>query len=137
MSPSVTEEQIRVRYGETDQMGHAYYGNYALWFEQARGAWCRARGFNYSDIEAMGYMLPCVELYTRYKDEVHYDDVITVRIWVPEIKRAAVKFQYEIYNPTNDKICTEGYTWHVMMGSQRKAVTIPPEILELLNRSGA
>ena len=27
-----TEERIRVRYGETDQMGHAYYGNYFLWF---------------------------------------------------------------------------------------------------------
>lgn len=27
---------IRVRYGETDQMGHAYYASYLFWFEVAR-----------------------------------------------------------------------------------------------------
>src|SRR5205085_9661285 len=67
MLKTVTEEQIRVRYGETDQMGHAYYANYLYWFEQARGAWCRDRGFNYTDLEAIGYMLPVVEVYARYK----------------------------------------------------------------------
>ena len=56
-----TEELIRVRYGETDQMGHAYYANYFLWFEQARGAWCRDRGFTYKGLEEQGVMLPVVE----------------------------------------------------------------------------
>lgn len=37
MNQEVSVERIRVRYGETDQMGHAYYGNYMLWFEQAHG----------------------------------------------------------------------------------------------------
>ena len=32
-------EPIRVIYGDTDQMGIAYYANYLFWFEQARGAW--------------------------------------------------------------------------------------------------
>ena len=28
--------KIRVRYGETDQMGYCYYGNYAQYFEVGR-----------------------------------------------------------------------------------------------------
>lgn len=130
----ITEERIRVRYGETDQMGHAYYGNYMLWFEQARGAWCRDRGFTYHQLEQMGYFLPVVEVHARYKGEVKYDDWIKIQIRLAEIKRAAVRFDYVVVNETTGKITTEGYTWHVLMGSERKAISIPPAVRERLDR---
>jgi acyl-CoA thioester hydrolase len=137
MSHSITEERIRVRYGETDQMGHAYYANYLYWFEQGRGAWCRDRGFTYKSLEEMGLMLPVVEAHIRYKGEVKYDDWVTIRVWLDEIKRAAMLFRYEVLNETTGKIVTEGHTWHVMMGDQRKAITIPPAIREMLDRDPA
>lgn len=130
----ITEEQIRVRYGETDQMGHAYYANYLYWFEQARGAWCRSRGFTYKSLEEMGYFLPVVEAHVRYRGEVKYDDLITVRVWMSEIKRASMRFDYEVINPETGAKCTEGYTWHVLMGTARKAVSIPAEIRQMLDR---
>ncbi|HEY3782984.1 MAG TPA: thioesterase family protein [Fimbriimonadaceae bacterium] len=134
MDQKVTEERIRVRYGETDQMGHAYYANYLYWFEQARGAWCRDRGFTYKQLEEKGYMLPVVEAHLRYKGEVKYDDIVVIRIWLEEIKRAAMLFKYEVFQESTGKLATEGYTWHVMMGSVRKAITIPPDIREMLER---
>ena len=137
MLDNITEERIRVRYGETDQMGHAYYGNYLLWFEQARGAWCRARGFTYKQLEGMGYKLPVVEVWARYKGEVKYDDLISVNIKLAEIKRAAIKFEYQVFNLTTDKLVTEGYTWHVWVGKEMRAITITPEIKEFLERNPA
>jgi acyl-CoA thioester hydrolase len=137
MSHPITEERIRVRYGETDQMGHAYYANYLFWFEQARGAWCRDRGFTYKQLEAMGFMIPVVEAHVRYRGEVVYDDWIVVRVWVSEVRRAAMRFDYEIYNETKDKLTTEGYTWHVLMGAQRKAIGIPPELRQMFDRNPA
>lgn len=134
MLHTVTEEPIRVRYGETDAMGHAYYANYLLWFEQARGAWCRDRGFTYRQMESLGYYLPVVEVFARYRDEIVYDDLIVVRVRVTEVKRAAVRFDYEIVNQDAGKLCTEGYTWHVLMGAARRAVSIPKEMLDLWNR---
>ena len=128
------EEVIRVRYGETDQMGHAYYANYLFWFEQARGAWCRARGFTYKSLEEMGYFLPVVEAHARYRGEVRYDDLITVRVWMSEIKRASMRFDYEVINQSTGQKCTEGYTWHVLMGTARKAVSITAEIRAMLER---
>jgi acyl-CoA thioester hydrolase len=132
---TVTEERIRVRYGDTDQMGHAYYANYLHWFEQARGAWCRDRGFTYKSLEERGIFLPVVEVHVRYRGEVKYDDWVTVRIWVQEIRRASIQFAYEVVNETSGKPVTEGYTWHVFMGTQRKAVSIPPDVRELLERA--
>lgn len=134
MSDRITEEQIRVRYGETDQMGHAYYANYLLWFEVARGAWCRDRGFTYKELEGMGFKLPVVEVWVRYRGEVKYDDMIAVRVWLAERKRAAMKFQYEVVNAETGSVVTEGYTWHVWVGQEMKAITIPPVIAELLER---
>src|ERR1035437_5638906 len=134
MLNQVTEERIRVRYGETDQMGHAYYGSYLLWFEQARGAWCRDRGFTYKGLEEMGYKLPVVEVHARYKDAVRYDDLIVVRINLTEIKRSAMRFDYEVLNTESGKVTTAGYTWHVLMGAEAKVIFVPSEALALLGR---
>ena len=134
MNEIVTEERIRIRYGETDQMGHAYYGNYFLFFEQGRGAWCRARGFTYKDLEATGVFLPVVEAHAKYRGEVHYDDVIVVRTKLAEIRRASMRFEYEVINERTGKVSTEGYTWHVTMGTERKAISIPEHVMEMLVR---
>lgn len=134
----VTQERIRVRYGDTDQMGHAYYANYLYWFEQARGAWCRDRGFTYKNLEEEGLFLPVVEVHARYKGEIGYDDWIVVRVKVTEIKRSAIKFDYEVFNETSGKVVTEGYTWHVVMSPHaRRAISIPAQMRELLERDPA
>jgi acyl-CoA thioester hydrolase len=127
----VTEEKMRVRYGETDAMGHVYYANYLLYFEQARGAWCRARGFTYNSLEKRGLFLPVVEAHLRYKAEVKYDELLTVRVWVPEIKRSSIHFEYQVVRE-DGVVATEGYSWHVFVGSERKAISIPPDVRVLL-----
>ncbi|HCE00640.1 MAG TPA: thioesterase [Armatimonadetes bacterium] len=134
MLQAVTEERIRVRYGETDQMGHAYYGSYLLWFEQARGAWCRDRGFTYRGLEEMGYRLPVVEAHVRYKGQVRYDDLIVVRIRLTEVKRAVLRFDYEVVPDGSDRVLTEGYTVHMLVDESLRAVSVPDEVRELLER---
>lgn len=126
-------ELVRVRYGETDQMGHAYYANYLFWLEQARGAWCRSRGFSYKSLEEDGWFLPVVEVGVRYKGEVKYDDVVDVQVCLSEIKRAAIRFDYRIIN-ADGRIVTEAHTWHVWMGKARKATTVPPSYRAMLER---
>lgn len=131
---SRTVERIRIRYGETDMMGHAYYGNYMLYFEQARAAWCRERGFSYLEMEQAGFKLPVVEVWAKYRGEVKYDDVIAVEIWVEEMRRAAVQFRYEITNETTGKVVTEGYSWQVCVGEAMKAVSIPQFFRDLIEK---
>jgi len=129
-----TWETVRVRYGETDAMGHAYYANYLFWMEQGRGAWCRARGFSYRDLESMGYFLPVVEANVRYRAEVKYDDEIEVGTRLVEIRRSAMRFDYEITKRESGVLATTGFTWHVLMGAERRAITVPPEVRAMLER---
>jgi len=131
---TVTEEPIRVRYGETDMMGHAYYANYLFWLEQARGAWCRDRGFTYLSLEEHGFKLPVTEVWIKYRGEIKYDDLVIVRISLEETRRAAVKFRYEIVQSVTGQVVTEATTWHVLVSSAMKAVSIPPEVRGWLER---
>ena len=45
------EVQIRVRYGETDQMGYLYYGNYAEYYEVGRVELIRSLVITYNELE--------------------------------------------------------------------------------------
>ena len=75
------EHQIhtRVRYGETDQMGVVYHGNYAQFFEMGRVEWLRNMGISYKFMEENGIMLPVVSLTMNYKKPARYDDLLTIK----------------------------------------------------------
>ncbi len=134
MRDSVTTERLRVRYGETDAMGHVYYANYLLWFEQARGAWCRDRGFTYKQLEERGYKLPAVEAHLKYRGECKYDDLIEIRVKLAEVRRSSMRFEYEVINLEVGKLATEGYTIHVLVDHNLKSVAVPDAVREWLGR---
>lgn len=46
----ISTTHIRVRYGETDQMGYVYYGNYAMYYEVARVESLRQLGLTYKEL---------------------------------------------------------------------------------------
>lgn len=90
--------QIRVRYGETDQMGYLYYGNYALYFEVARAEAMRSFGITYKYMEEeIGVMLPVMTMNTRYLRPAKYDELLTVRTIIKEQPTDFMRFHYEVY----------------------------------------
>jgi len=58
--------KLRIRYGETDQMGYCYYGNYAQFLEIGRVETLRELGVSYKNLEESGIMLPVAELNVKY-----------------------------------------------------------------------
>lgn len=101
------EIQFRVRYGETDQMGVVYHGNYAQYFEMGRTEWLRKMGFSYRKMEEEGIMLPVISLTINYKKSACYDDLIKVKTKLVKKPSVKIEFDYEIVNE-NDEILTTG-----------------------------
>jgi acyl-CoA thioester hydrolase len=102
--------KIRVRYGETDQMGVVYYGNYAQYLEQGRTEWLRELGFSYRWMEENNIQLPVTELHIKYRLPARYDDVITVVTTLQKIPTAKIEFIYEIFNEKKDLLITASTT---------------------------
>jgi acyl-CoA thioester hydrolase len=90
------ETRIRVRYGETDQMGYVYYGDYAEYLEVGRVEALRSLGFPYKRLEEEGVMLPVHELRITYHQPARYDDLITVRTTITEAPTVRIRFTYEL-----------------------------------------
>ncbi len=104
MYTSIT--QIRVRYGETDQMGYVYYGNYALYFEIGRVELLRDLGVSYKSMEEQGIMLPVINYQCKYLKPAYYDDLLTLKTTIKEIPLARITFYYELYNQSEDLLNT-------------------------------
>ena len=86
--------EIRVRYAETDRMGVVYYANYLIWFEMGRSEYCRQQGFNYLDLEDLGYRLVVTEASCRYRNPARYDELIMVRTALHALRRRSICFKH-------------------------------------------
>ena len=98
--------KVRVRYGETDQMGYMYYGNYAEFYEVGRVEMLRSLGLTYSGMEESGIMMPVLEMNCKYLKPALYDEEITVRVIMNKMPGIKIHFRYELFNEKNELINT-------------------------------
>lgn len=102
-----SETKIRVRYGETDQMGYVYYGVYAQYYEVGRVEAMRLLGFSYKEVEERGLLLPVIEFSIQYKKPAFYDEEITVVTYLKQIPTGLrLLFEYECYNEKGELLNT-------------------------------
>jgi acyl-CoA thioester hydrolase len=120
------ETEIRVRYAETDQMGIVHHANYLTWFEVGRSELCRAKGFSYKEMEDEDdALLVVAETYCRYKSPAFYEDVLTIRTRVGEIRSRSLRFSYEVYREDDDTLLAEGETLHLVTDKDKKVRKLP------------
>ena len=124
--------RYRVLYGDTDQMGYLYYGNYMRLFEIGRAEWIRAAGGTYHSMERAGTFLPVVEAFARYKLPARYDDVIDIRAQPAEVRRASVRFEYALHRADGGDLLAFGHTLHAFTGADGRPKRMPEDILRLL-----
>lgn len=125
---------LRVRYGETDQMGYCYYGNYASYFEVGRVETLRSLGYSYRALEESGFMLPVSHFEIDYFHPAFYDDELFVTTIISELKGARLFFEYIIKNE-KDKIICRGKTTLVFVNKETMRPVAPPvHFVELMNQ---
>jgi acyl-CoA thioester hydrolase len=88
--------EVRVRYGETDQMGYCYYGNYAQFCEIGRVEALRSLGLPYSALEAQGIMLPVTKYEIAFLAPAKYDDLLQITTHLYLLKGPQIYFDYLI-----------------------------------------
>jgi len=128
------ETFLRVRYGETDQMGVVYHANYATYFEVARTEWLRAYGMTYKNMEASGIMLPVVSLNISYKKPARYDDLLKVKTSVKKLPSVAIEFIYELYNDREELLATGETKLAFVNTTTGKLTKCPEELLDQLHK---
>ncbi len=126
--------KYRVTYGDTDQMGYMYYGNYARLYEIGRTESLRSIGYEYKKMEAEGIMLPVYENYSKYLAPALYDDLLTIKVTINKLPSIRCIFDYEIYNEAG-KLLNTGQTTLVFSKTSDGKLCKPPKyLLDILEK---
>lgn len=127
-----SETKIRVRYGETDQMGYVYYGNYAQYLEVGRVEWLRALGFSYKNLEDSGILLPVLHMNINYLKPAKYDDELTVITRLLKNPMVKISFGFEIFNEQKELLTTAETTLVFIDKVKNKPTKAPQSLLDKL-----
>ena len=120
---------VRVRYGETDQMGYVYYGVYAMYYEVARVESLRQLGLTYKEVEAMGVIMPVLENKSKYLAPGRYDEVLTIVTTVREKPGVKIRFDYEIFNEEK-RLIHQGETLLAFVDQKTNRPCRPPQEMQ-------
>lgn len=121
------KHELRVIFGDTDQMGVVYYANYLRFFESARADYWRSLGRSYKDLVDWGVAIPVVEAHCDYKRPAFYEDVLVIDVDVIEIRAASIRFAYRVGR--GDDLLATGYTRHAAIGTDGRPVRLPPQLV--------
>jgi acyl-CoA thioester hydrolase len=124
-----SETSVRVRYGETDQMGYVYYGFYAMYYEVARVEALRKLGVTYREIEHMGIIMPVLENKSKYIAPARYDEQLRIVTTIRQKPSVKITFEYEIFNEQNTLI-HKGETTLVFVDRKTNRPCRPPKEME-------
>ena len=120
---------IRVRYGETDQMGYVHHSNYALYLEEARMDLFRSIGFDCKRLEREGVIMPVVSLETRFSIPLRFGDDFTVEVSTQAPWNPYMTFSYRLYRD-GKQVARAKTTLVLADKATGRLITDPEEYLE-------
>lgn len=124
--------KLRVRYGETDQMGIVHHSEYINYLEIARIEYLRTRGMSYQELEDKGYGLPVVSIDINYKKPAKYDDELNLHTSLIEKGRCKLVFQTTIKNSEDLLVCSAKVTLVCVKLDLFKPTALPEFLLDLI-----
>jgi acyl-CoA thioester hydrolase len=127
-----TSVEVRVRYGETDQMGVAYHAHYLVWCELARTEHMRRLGVRYRDLEERGFKLAVAEASLRYARSAKYDDLLRITAWLADVGSRRVVFRYRVERPEDGALLCTAETALVSLDRNNRPARLPPDALTLM-----
>jgi acyl-CoA thioester hydrolase len=131
----VTETQVRIHYALTDQMSMVYYGHYAQFYEIGRTEAIRQLGYTYKEIEALGIIMPVVEIHSKFLRPAKYDDLITIKTTLREMPaHHKIVFYTEIYNEQDKLLNTGEVILYFIDAKSMKRCEMPEQLREKLSK---
>ena len=131
------QTHYRVIYGDTDNMGVAYYANYLRWFEVGRTELLRHWGLPYSEIETQGIFLPVAEAHCKYHKPARYDTLLIIEASLDARVKAGLKIDYRIMSRDEETLHATGYTRHAFVNEEGRVTRPPKFIRDLILRHAA
>lgn len=122
----------RVNYSETDQMGVVYHARHIVWLDIARTEHLRQVGFSYRELEERGVRLVVTDLSVRYRQALHFDDVVRIRCRVRDAAARRVIFSYLLEHADSGRLVAEAETTLWCLDRAHRSARLPGPVVHAL-----
>ena len=126
-----SEHFLEVRYYETDQMGIVHHSNYIRYFECGRNAMLKEMDMPMEKVEASGVMMAVVAVDAKYKVPAKLGDTLRIVSIIDTPPTAKVVVKTEIYNQSEQLVCTGSVTLGFIDAMTRRPVRCPEALAEI------
>ena len=127
MTAQIFKYSHRVIYAECTVGDHLYYGRYLDLLEAARGEFFRHLGAPFLEWQQADTILPVIECRVRYLAAAHYDDCLTVELWLTGLERVRLNFAYRVVNEAPTEILAAS-TLHACTSVSGKIKRLPERL---------
>lgn len=135
-TPSHTTD-IRVRFGETDPYGVAYFAAVLDYFKRGMDEFLRARGLSPDAVyrnPGKNFGFPVVASQCRYRSPVRFDDLLTLRTRVVRIEEKGATFGFSLFRSVQGKdvLAAEGKITCRSIDAAWKPIPLPKDLRKAL-----
>jgi YbgC/YbaW family acyl-CoA thioester hydrolase len=130
--------RIPVRFGDCDPAGLVYYPVLFHYCHAAMEEFFAARcGVPYARLVSEHRLgLPTVNVRAEFFAPFVYGDEAEVEVWVSDVGRTSVTFEYRLRRASDQKLCATATHVQVAMSlEERRAVPVPAELRQAFERS--
>ncbi|MBW1981573.1 MAG: acyl-CoA thioesterase [Deltaproteobacteria bacterium] len=100
---------VQVRYVETDQQGHVFFGHYFTYFDLALTEYLKAINYSYDQFLRNGVDFFYVESLAQYRDRAFFDEILHVHARVGKIGNTSFTFDFSIFESSSDRFVANGH----------------------------
>ncbi len=117
---------IQVRYIETDQQGHVFFGHYLTYFDVALTEYLKAVDYGYRQFLQAGVDFFYVESLCQYHDRAFFDDILHIHARVVKIGNSSFTFEFGIFEAVSLRFVANGHLVAVAVDpSTSRPVRVP------------
>jgi len=130
--------EIRVRFGETDPYGVAYFAAILDYFKRGMDEFLRSRGIP-PDLayrnRKRNYGFPVVATSCRYRAPVRFDDLLMLRTRVARVEKSGATFAFSLFRTEagKDILAAEGRVSCRSIDAAWKPIHLPEELKTILS----
>jgi acyl-CoA thioester hydrolase len=117
---------VQVRYIETDQQGHVFFGHYLTYFDVALTEYLKTINYGYDQFLEAAVDFFYVESLCQYRDRAFFDDILNVHARVAKIGNSSFTFEFAIFESVSQRFIANGHIVAVAVDhSTSKPVRVP------------
>ena len=120
---------IQVRFIETDQQGHVFFGHFLTYFDVALTEYLKAIDYSYDKFLKAGVDFYYVESLCQYHDRAFFDEILHVHARVGKIGNSSFTFEFSIFEPESQRFIANGHIVAVAVDPSTSKPTRAPESL--------